>query len=124
MDKRVLIVDDETFVRQSFVDFLEDKRWEMYQAESGEAALEILSKVKVSAAIVDIRLGGMAGDEFIREVILLYPEIVFLICTGSPEYFIPIDLINTDRVSSRLFSKPVLRMSELDLELNRLTGMF
>lgn len=124
MNKRVLVIDDESFVRQSFADFLEDNLWETFQAQSAEEAFEILIMTKISAAIVDIRLGGMGGDEFIRDALPLYPGMVFLICTGSPEYFIPSDLIASDRVSSRLFYKPVRLMSELDLELKRLIGMF
>jgi len=122
MDKSILVVDDESFVRQSFADFLEDNLWETHQAESGEAALEILSGVKISAAIVDIRLGGMVGDEFIRRALHLYPQMVFLICTGSPEYHIPSDIFDSERVSPILFKKPVSRMSELDVELSRLIG--
>ncbi|MBI9109218.1 MAG: response regulator [Spirochaetales bacterium] len=122
MDKSILIIDDESFVRQSFADFLDDCLWETFQTESGEAALEILKKTKISAVIVDIRLGGMVGDEFIRKALSLYPELVFLICTGSPEYHIPSDLLESGRVSRKLFKKPVSRMTELDVELNKLLG--
>ncbi len=38
--KTVLIVDDETFIRQSFVDYFEDHLWETIEATSGEHALE------------------------------------------------------------------------------------
>jgi DNA-binding NtrC family response regulator len=122
MDKLILVVDDESFVRQSFVDFLEDNLWLTYQAESGEDALELLKTVKISAAIVDIRLGGMVGDEFIRKALIQHPDMVFLICTGSPEYHIPPDLLKSGKVSSKLFKKPVYQMSELDIELARLLG--
>lgn len=120
MDKIVLIVDDEAFVRQSFADFLEDNLWETVQAESGEDALELLKTVKISAAIVDIRLGGMVGDEFVRQAIPLCSEMIYLICTGSPEYSIPQDLLDTGKVSPKLFNKPVSRLSDLEDELVRM----
>jgi len=122
MDKLILVVDDESYVRQSFVDFLEDNLWETFQAESGEDALEILKTVKISAAIVDIRLGGIVGDEFIRRALIQHPEMVFLICTGSPEYHIPLDLLKSGRVSPKIFNKPIIMMSELESELVRLMG--
>ncbi len=120
MDKRILIIDDEAFVRQSFADFLEDNLRDTLQAESGEDALELLKTTKIAAAIVDIRLGGMVGDEFIRKALMLYSDMVFIICTGSPEYHIPSDLLDSGRVSSKLFNKPVSHLSELNEELVRM----
>ena len=122
MTDRILIVDDELFVRQSFADFLEDCLWAPVTAESGEQALGILAETEIDAAIVDIRLGGMIGEEFIRQALPVYPDIVFIICTGSPEYIIPSDLIKSGRVSPQLFSKPVSELSKIDTELKRLLG--
>ncbi len=118
--KTILIVDDETFIRQSFADYFEDHLWRPLQAESGERALEILGKDSPDGAIVDIRMGGMDGNAFIREAHGRKPTMAFVICTGSPEYDVPSDLKERARVSSRLFRKPVTDMGELEKELRRL----
>ncbi len=112
--KTILILDDETFIRQSFVDYFEDSLWQTLQAKSGEQALELLKKESPNGAIVDIRLRGMDGDAFIREACKKRPKMGFVICTGSPEYDIPVDLLKLPCVSNNVFRKPVTNMAELE----------
>ncbi|PCH61150.1 MAG: response regulator, partial [Gammaproteobacteria bacterium] len=65
----ILILDDEDVVRQSFVDYFEDNLWRVVQAETAEQALDLLETEQPEVALVDIRLPGIDGDEFIREAI-------------------------------------------------------
>ena len=118
--KTVLIVDDEAFIRQSFFDYFEDRLWRPLQAESGEDALKILEKESPHGAIVDIRMRGMDGNTFIRQALSKKPGMAFAICTGSPEYNIPADLMNFSGVSGHIFKKPVTDMARLEEELVRL----
>ncbi len=97
--KSILILDDEQAVRQSFVDYFEDKLWLPVQAESGELALELLKEQSVAAAIVDMRLPGMDGNSFIREACRRGHSMAFVICTGSPEYHVPDDMLARPCVS-------------------------
>ena len=120
LTKTVLVVDDEIFIRQSFADYFEDRLWHPLEAESGEQALEILEKESPHGDIVDIRLGGMDGDTFIREACLKKPKTAFVICTGSPEYDVPSDLLRLPCVSDQVFRKPVTHMAGLEEELLRL----
>ena len=116
----VLFVDDEAYIRQSFADYFEDKLWLTFQADSGETGLEILQKESPQCVVVDIRMGGMDGNTFIRKAIQKMPELFFVICTGSPEYDIPEDLNEHPKVSEHLFRKPVTEMAALEKELLRL----
>mgnify|MGYP001557156689 CR=1 FL=1 len=118
--KTVLLVDDEKIIRQSFADFFEDNLWETLQAANGEQALEILKTQTPQGAIVDIRMDGMDGNAFIRQAHEKYPNLCFIICTGSPEYDVPADLKNRARVSAALFRKPVSDMAELEQTLSSL----
>ena len=118
--KTILFVDDEVNIRQSFADYFEDNNWQTLQAESGEDALEILKDVSPDAAVVDIRMGGMDGDLFIRKALKEQAKTGFVICTGSPEYRIPADLIKSPYVSGFLFRKPVTNMDTLEKELLRI----
>ena len=118
--KTILILDDEMSVCQSFVDYFEDKMWKTYRANNGETALLILEQENIDAAIVDIRLPGIDGNEFIREASKNNPQIAYLICTGSPEYTIPDELKNMDCVSNHFFKKPVHSIAEIEKELLRL----
>jgi DNA-binding NtrC family response regulator len=120
LTKTVLVVDDEIFIRQSFIDYFEDRLWRPLEAKSGEQALALLEKESPHGAIVDIRLGGMDGDAFIREACLKKPKTAFVICTGSPEYDVPSDLLRLPGVSEQVFRKPVTHMVGLEEELLRL----
>ena len=51
--KTVLIVDDEAVIRQSFVDYFEDRLWRPLQAEGGERALELM-QVESPDGVVEI----------------------------------------------------------------------
>ncbi len=115
-----MIVDDDAFIRQSFVDHFEDRLWEVIQAESAEQALELLEEVSPDGAIVDIRLGGMDGNAFIRKAFRSKPRMGFVICTGSPEYDVPADLLSLPCVSVRVFRKPVTDMADLEEDLLQL----
>ena len=88
--------------------------------ESGEKALEIMEKESPDGAIVDIRMRGMDGNAFIRKAVLKRPETAFVICTGSPEYDIPADLLRLTGVSGHIFKKPVTDPAGLEEELLRL----
>lgn len=116
----VLVVDDEDYVRQSFADYFEDCLWRTLQSESGEKALKLFEQEIPDAVIVDIRMGGMDGNDFIREANRKGVNIPFVVCTGSPEYDIPQDLLDMPYVSNLIFKKPLNDMAEIERELTRL----
>lgn len=118
--KTVLIVDDESFIRQSLTDYFEDYLWQTLQAGSSEEALELMDHYSPDCAIVDIRMEGMDGNAFIRNAHRKNENMVFIICTGSPEYTIPQDIRELACVSNKLFKKPVNDISELEKELLRM----
>ena len=120
--KSILILDDESVLRNAFAAYFEDCLWQTYQAGSAEEALKMLEKITPSAATVDIRLPHMDGDEFIREACLLKPTMAFVICTGSPEYFVPTDLQAYKQVSNQIFKKPMTRLNDLQNEIERIIG--
>nr|WP_319492852.1 response regulator [uncultured Desulfobacter sp.] len=110
----ILIVDDELYIRQSFIDYFEDRDWQVFDAESGETALELLKTHISASAIVDIRMTGMDGETFIRNASKTYPDMVFVICTGSPEYEPAEDIRQCPNVSDQVFGKPVTNIDKLE----------
>lgn len=116
-EKKILIVDDEPNIRQSFLDFFEDRDWQVFSTDSGEAALEVLETQPCNAAVVDIRMGGMDGETFIRKAYEKCPEMFFVMCTGSPEYKAPEDLKKSPCVCDQIFGKPVINMGELEQKI-------
>ena len=115
----VLILDDEEAVRESLADFFEDQGWRVLPAETAEEALEVLKRETPDGAVVDIRLPGMDGNEFIREACQRNISMVCVICTGSPEYHLPSDIAALPRMSEKVFVKPVADLAEMEEALCR-----
>ncbi len=116
--KTILILDDESGVRQSLFDYFEDHLWNPIMAESAEEALLLIEKENPVAAIVDVRLPGMNGSDFIREAVRRQISMVFIICSGSSEYEFPQDLKSMASVCNDFFKKPVQDLSVLESEVN------
>jgi len=68
---------------------MEDEGYVVFQATSGEQALEIIRNHPIDEAVVDIRLPGMDGNTFMIEAKKILPEIKFVVHTGSADYMPP-----------------------------------
>jgi len=67
-----------------------------------------------------VRLPGMDGSDYIRETCRRNLTMASVICTGSPEYMVPEDLVAQRCVSNRLFKKPVADLADMEKEILRL----
>jgi DNA-binding NtrC family response regulator len=110
---KVLVVDDEQFILDSLTGFLEDFEFQVFRAESGESALKLLEKESINAVVIDLRLPGMAGDTLIRKINCLYPNIRFVIHTGSVGYVLSEDLKSIGMKTEHIFFKPVPDLTTL-----------
>ncbi len=119
----VVILDDDTVVRQSFCDYFDDSGFRSLPADSGEVALDLLKAESPAAAIVDIRIGEMTGHDFIRVAYPLHRGCAFVICTGLLEYRLPPDLEALEQVSPTVFKKPVTRLDPLQREVQRMIAL-
>ncbi len=118
----VLILDDDEAVRESFVDFFEDRGFAVHPAETAEQALEVVALKQPQGAVVDIRLPGMDGIAFLREVSRAYPALACVICTGSPEYNPPADVLALFQVFECVFQKPVIDLTAMEQALRKQIG--
>ena len=64
----ILIVDDESGIRQSLKGVLEDEGYKVSVAESGEACLEAVRKRAFDVVLLDVWLPGMDGLETLQRV--------------------------------------------------------
>jgi len=83
----ILIVDDESTIRQSLQGVLEDEGYQISLAESGEECLEILRKRAFDLALLDVWLPGMDGLETLEKIreIENAPEIIMISGHGTIE---------------------------------------
>lgn len=84
MKRNILFVDDEPNILQGLRRMLRPMRdrWDMHFAESGKAALEIMSRVPMDAVVSDMRMPGMDGPELLRRVMRDYPDTVRFALSG------------------------------------------
>jgi two-component system nitrogen regulation response regulator NtrX len=71
---RVLIVDDEPGIRESLRGVLEDEGYSCFAVETGEEALEELSRNPYEVVLLDVWLSGMDGLEALQRVEELPPD--------------------------------------------------
>jgi len=64
---KILVVDDESIIRESLRDWLSDAGHQVLVAENGPQALEIVEKDKPGIAIVDLVMPGMNGIELLKK---------------------------------------------------------
>jgi len=113
MKKNIIIVDDEKIIRETLGDFFEDSGWNVSTFSSGEEALLFLEKNSVEYAIVDGRLSGMKGTEFIRKACRLKSGIKYVIYTGASDITIEDDLRKSGVTEKNIVMKPAMGFSVL-----------
>lgn len=66
--KKVLIVDDETLVRQFLHEVLAEEGFSVFEAADGGDALNTLTNNPMDVVIMDLRMPGMDGIETLKEI--------------------------------------------------------
>jgi len=82
--KPLLIVEDETIMRESLRDWLRDEGYEVETAEEGEEALQRIGKREFDVVILDLKLPGKNGLEVLREATAQNPKLKGIIITAYP----------------------------------------
>ena len=67
--KRILVVDDQSEVREILCDFLTFKGYDVIEAENGESALDQYQSLQPDAAVVDVEMPIMNGLQFSRQIL-------------------------------------------------------
>jgi len=86
-DKKILVVDDELQVRDSFKMVFDKAGYMTYLAESGEEAVKILDKKNIQVMYLDLNLPGMNGLELCSEVRKNQPIAIIYAVTGYTSLF-------------------------------------
>lgn len=83
----ILIVDDEEIVRDTLAEFLDLLGHTAVQAPDGQAGLRAVKDGCFDAVLSDIRMPGMDGIAFLKEIRLIRPDIPVILITGhgSPD---------------------------------------
>lgn len=81
-NSQILIVDDDSQLREAIVDTLMITGYVCLEANGGEEALQVLSKQNVDMVISDIQMGGMDGHTLLNSIHEKYPQMPVLLMTA------------------------------------------
>ena len=101
----ILFVDDEKLMLNTIRRSLINEPYEMFFAESGSEALELLEQHEISVLVTDMRMPEMSGLELLTIVQEKYPDTTRIILTAYSQISTLISAINTGQVY-RYLTKP------------------
>jgi cyclic di-GMP phosphodiesterase len=78
----LLVVDDEEAICNALRKFLTQQGYEVAVAATGEEALAILQRQKITGMLLDVNLPGMSGVELVPQIMELEPTIALLMLTA------------------------------------------
>ena len=78
----VLVVDDEEPIRNALKKFLNQQGYDVVTAGSGDEALRVLQRQKVSVVLLDVRMPGKSGIDLVPQVLELEPSLAVLMLTA------------------------------------------
>lgn len=111
MKNSLLIVDDEAMLPGLIQEYLEAVTdMEIRVAHSGEDALVCIEKSKPDVCMVDLRLPGMDGNQFVLKALQVHPQCKCIIHTGAIDYTIPMQLQELGLTEQSILYKPVPRL--------------
>ncbi|TCM96441.1 DNA-binding response OmpR family regulator [Paenibacillus sp. BK033] len=68
MKRSILLVEDDTLMREFITDYFKKERWDVHEAENGRVALELFERVSVDLVVLDIMMPEMDGWSVCRRI--------------------------------------------------------
>ena len=115
---KVLVVDDEFIMRESLRDWLKEAGHEVFTAENGTEALEIIRREKPGVAIIDLVLPGIDGVEVMKRAKQIMPGLNVIIITAFSS--LP-TAINAIKEGAYDYIEKPFSPEKLELLINKMT---
>ncbi len=80
---KILVAEDNDFVRMQIVRYLTEAGAQVHEATHGDQAMEVVNASPIDLAIVDVRMEPVDGFEFIRKIRGMDIEIPVILVTGD-----------------------------------------
>lgn len=80
--EKILIIDDEAFIRENVERILVDESYQVCSAASGLEAREIVAENEIDLALLDLNLGTENGLDVLKTLKELDPDLLVIIITG------------------------------------------
>jgi len=92
-DVKILVVDDEDYMREIVRQALEGAGFQVEEAATGGAALEMMRRYPYDVIVTDLRLPGANGEKLLQEALTIFPETIVIIMTGYGNIQTAVDAI-------------------------------
>jgi putative nucleotidyltransferase with HDIG domain len=122
---RVLVVDDEKFIRDIIADFLGMEGYIVRTAEDGSSAVTELERARYDMVISDLKMPRMGGLDLLKEVSKTHPDTLTVIMTGFGTVETAIDAMKRgayDYILKPFKVEEVVHIVQRGLEKRRLTA--
>ncbi len=137
--RKILIVDDEQFMRSVLCDILSrDGCYTLQVAENGESALRQIESSCPDVVLLDYSMPGMTGLEVLRLIKRNYPEVIVIMVTSQDDEKVALKLMlegasdyvtkssDLDKLQYKI--EKSIEISDLELRLdsaeNRISQLF
>ncbi|HYK87596.1 MAG TPA: sigma-54 dependent transcriptional regulator [Acidobacteriota bacterium] len=92
-DAKILVVDDEDYMREIVREALEGAGFSVEESADGSAALAMLRQYPYDVIITDLHLPGAPGETILQEALSIFPETIVIIMTGFGDIQTAVDAI-------------------------------
>ncbi len=91
--QKILVIDDDRDMRFLLLRYLKKNDFDVFEAESGKAALALLTKTQPDLILCDFKLGDMNGNALLKEIKDTHLDIPVIIITGYADIKIAVEVM-------------------------------
>lgn len=103
--KTILIIDDESFIRESLTFFFEDEGYLVFSAEDGKIGLNIFFNENIDLVLTDLRMPEMDGIDVMKSIQEYKPDTPMIVVSGAGKKN---DIIKALRIGAKDYiTKPI-----------------
>jgi CheY-like chemotaxis protein len=108
MEKKILVIDDDKAIRNSFVLTFEDTDCEVETAESGLQGIEKIKNNRFNLVFLDLKMPQMDGVETLRRIREFNNTLLIYIFTAfHRDFFMELDKAASDGLRFEIVQKPL-----------------
>ena len=114
---KLLVIDDEEFVRDTIVGYLEDSGFEVIEADNGETGLDLFRQHLPDLILCDLRMPRMDGLVVLKNIMEESPKTPFIVVSGAG---VMTDVVEALRLgASDYLVKPLADLAVLEHSVER-----